>query len=230
MALAYAAEGANMVVNYCRSAEKASELVDSILANGGKAIAVQADVSNRSDIVRLLTAAITEFNQIDVWVNNAGADILTGSNAELSLDNKLQNLIDVDLKGTIYCCWEIAPIMQQQGHGVIINNSWDLAIHGFEGDNPQIFAATKAGIIGFSRALALSVAPEVRVNVLAPGWIETEFAEHDMSEEYHQARVSEIPMGRFGIPEDVANVALYLGSDDAAYLTGEVIKVNGGLI
>lgn len=230
MARAYAAEGANVIVNYVHSADKAQQVVDEIIQHQGTAMAVQADVSNQSSIQNLIDVTHQHYSSIDVWVNNAGADILTGAASESPLQDKLQNLIDVDLKGTINCCWAIVPLMREQGKGVIINNSWDLATHGFEGDNPQIFAATKAGILGFSRSLALSYAPEVRVNIIAPGWIHTDFAEQDMDDDYYQARISEIPLGRFGKPEDVANAALYLASDDAAYVTGEVININGGLI
>ncbi len=230
LALAYANEGANVVVNYCHSKDKAEEVVNSIKLNGGNAIAIQADVSNSNHIQNLITEIQKVFGTIDVWVNNAGADILTGSAVNLSLSEKLERLIEVDLKGTMNCSWAIAPIMQEQGYGVILNNSWDLAIHGFQGSNPQIFAATKAGILGFSRSLAKSVGPNVRVNIMAPGWIATEFIENDMADDYYQARIKEIPLGRFGKPEDVAGVALYLTSDDAAYITGEVININGGLV
>ncbi len=230
IAIAYANEEANVVVNYCHSHDKSELLVDYIREKNGSAIAIQGDVSKLEEIKQLIEQSEKTFGQIDVWINNAGADILTSTGAELSDVDKLQRLIDVDLKGTINACWAIAPVMKQRGRGVIINMSWDLATHGFEGINPQIFAATKAGILGFSRSLALSYAPEVRVNILAPGWIQTAFAENDMKGEYYQARLKEIPLGRFGQPDDVANVALYLGSDDAAYVTGEVININGGLI
>ena len=120
--------------------------------------------------------------------------------------------------------------MQARGKGTIINMSWDLAIHGFTGRNPQMFAAVKAGVLGFSKSLARTCAPEVRVNILAPGWIQTAFADDIMEKEYYQARIKEIPMQRFGLAEDVANAAVYLASDEATYLSGEVINVNGGLV
>lgn len=230
IAIAYVNEGANVVVNYCNSEDKSQQLVDSICGNSGSAVAIQGDVSKPDDIKRLIEHSEEAFAPVDVWINNAGADILTSSGANLSDVDKLQRLIDVDLKGTINACWAIAPVMKKRGEGVIINMSWDLATHGFEGVNPQIFSATKAGVLGFSRSLALSYAPEVRINILAPGWIQTAFADDDMADDYYQARIKEIPLGRFGKPEDVANVALYLGSDDASYITGEVININGGLI
>lgn len=230
IALAYAREGAQVIVNYRRSRDKAEQVVAEIRATGGSAEAIQANIADRHDIERLLRESEAVLGHVDIWVNNAGADILTGQGAQLEVQEKLQNLIDVDLKGTMFCCWAIAPHMQSRGHGVIINMSWDLAMHGFPGQNPQMFAATKAGIIGFSRAFAKTCGPVIRVNVLAPGWITTAFAENDMDNEYYQARIREIPAGRFGTPEDVAEAAVFLASDDASYLTGEVIRINGGLI
>ncbi len=229
IALAFAKEGAEVVVNYNQSKEKAEQLVQEITASGGSAEAIQADISNNQDIERLINEAQTQLGKIDIWVNNAGADVLTGEGAQLDDDAKLQKLCDIDLKGTMQCCWSIAPIMQQQGGGAIVNMSWDLALHGFAGRNPQMFAAVKAGVLGFSRSFAKSYGPEIRVNVLAPGWIETAFAEDMMDKEYYQARLKEIPVGRFGTPEDVAEVAVFLASDESSYMTGEMIKVNGGL-
>ena len=230
IAQAFAEEGADVVVNYRQSKEKAESLVEEIKESGCRAIAVQADMANKDDIESLIEETINEFGRIDVWVNNAGADILTGAGAAAELHEKLEQLIDVDLKGTINACWSIMPIMQKQGHGAIVNMSWDLSTHGFQGTNPQIFAATKAGVLGFTRSFAKTVGPEIRVNMVSPGWISTSFVEEHMEDDYYQARISEIPLGRFGRPEDVAAAAVFLASDDSSYLTGEAIKINGGLI
>ncbi len=230
IATIFAREGAHVVVNYNTSKEKAEHIAKQINGSGGKAVAIRANVSDPKDVTFLIDEALSEFGQIDIWVNNAGADILTGKGAELSEEGKLQFLIDVDLKGTINCCWAVLPVMEKAGHGVIINMTWDLAIHGFQGKNPQIFAAAKAGVRGFSQSLAKSVAPNVRVNLLAPGWIETAFAEELMKTTYYQERISEIPLSRFGQPEDVANAALYLASDEASYITGQILNINGGLV
>ena len=230
MALAYARQGATLVVNYRRSREQARTLVDAITASGGNALALPADVADEDQVADLLQQSRDFLGGIDIWINNAGADILTGEGARDSDAGKLSRLMDVDLRGTVHCCWQVAPLMQEQGHGVILNMSWDLSLHGFHGRNPQMFAAVKAGIVGFSKSLALSYAPQVRVNVLAPGWIETSFAEDVMAQEYYQARLDEIPLQRFGKPEDVAAAAVFLGSDAAAYITGQVINVNGGVI
>jgi len=230
IATTFAREGAHVVVNYNSSRDKAEHIVKQINGSGGRAVAIRANVSDPKDVTFLIDEALSEMGQIDIWVNNAGANILTGKGAELSEQEKLQSLIDVDLKGTINCCWGVVAVMERAGHGVIINMTWDLAIHGFQGKNPQMFAAAKAGVRGFSQSLAKSVAPNIRVNLLAPGWIETAFAEEMMKTTYYQERISEIPLSRFGKPEDVANAALYLASDEASYITGQVININGGLV
>lgn len=229
IALAFAREGAAVVVNYNYSQAKAESVVNEITSSGGRAIAVQANVAHQQQIETLIKTTQEKFGRIDVWINNAGADILTGEGAKLSDEEKLQQLIDVDLKGTIACCWALVPLMQKQGRGVIVNMSWDMAIHGFHGRNPQMFAAVKAGVLGFSRSFASTYGPEIRVNILAPGWIQTSFAEEMMDKEYYAKRISEIPVGRFGTPEDVAETAVFLASDASSYMTGEMIKINGGL-
>ncbi|OGT66326.1 MAG: hypothetical protein A3I13_02215 [Gammaproteobacteria bacterium RIFCSPLOWO2_02_FULL_47_50] len=229
MALAFAREGARVVVNYNNSVARAETVVSEIRSNGGHAVAIQANVGHPDQVENLIRTTQAEFGKIDIWVNNAGADILTGSGAKLSDEEKLHQLIEIDLKGTIACCWALVPVMQGQGRGVIINMSWDLAIHGFHGRNPQMFAAVKAGVLGFSRSFASTYGPVIRVNILAPGWIHTSFAEEMMDRKYYEARISEIPLGRFGTPEDVAEAAVFLASDASSYMTGEMIKINGGL-
>ena len=230
IALAFAAEGARVVVNYNRSAERAARVVREIQGLSRQALAVQADIADPDAVATLIETANSEFGRIDVWVNNAGADILTGSGARLTDRQKLDRLTDVDLKGTIRCSWAVAEVMQRQGGGVIINMSWDQAVHGYPGTNPQMFSAVKAGIRGFSKSLAKTVAPVVRVNVLAPGWIATAFANDVMEDDYYAERLAEIPLQRFGTPEDVAAAAVFLASDDAAYITGAVLNVGGGVI
>ncbi len=230
IALAGAREGARVVINYRKSEAKAKDAVAEIQGFSGQAIAIQADISAPAAVDRLIDRVMTEFNRIDVWVNNAGADILTGVNAKQTDERKLTELIEVDLKGTIHCCWAVTPVMQRQGSGVIINMSWDQAIHGYRGTNPQMFSAVKAGVQAFSKSLAKTVAPGIRVNVLAPGWIATAFAREVMPENYYSERVDEIPLKRFGVPDDVARAAVFLASDDSAYMTGAVLNVGGGVV
>ncbi len=230
IARAFAGEGAQVIVNFNKNGKGAEQVVREIKEAGGSARAIQADISHQGGVDSLLKESQTVSEGIDIWVNNAGADILTGTNAADNDQSKLQRLIAVDLMGTMNCCWSVVPLMQSRGSGVIINMSWDLAIHGFKGSNPQMFAAVKAGILGFSKSLALTCAPEVRVNVLAPGWIQTAFADETMAADYYQERTREIPLQRFGLVEDVANAAVFIASDEAAYITGQVLNINGGLV
>jgi len=229
VAIAFAREGAHVVVNYNRSSGKALSIVSEINNSGGRSCAIQANVSKNDEIQRLINSAVSALGRIDIWVNNAGADILTGEGVKLNDHEKLKLLIDVDLRGTLECCWCLVPVMKSQGHGVIINMSWDMAIHGFKGHNPQMFATVKAGVLGFSRSFASTYGPEIRVNVLAPGWIKTGFADEVMDGKYYAARIREIPLGRFGTPEDVAETAVFLATDESSYINGEMIKINGGL-
>ena len=230
IALACAGEGADVVVNYNKSKKRAQDVVGEIRGLSGQAIAIQANIADPDSVGSLLDKVISRFGRIDVWVNNAGADILTGSGAGLADREKLAELIDVDLKGTIQCCWSAAEVMQRQGSGVILNMSWDQAVHGFQGTNPQMFSAVKAGIQAFSKSLARTVAPAVRVNVLAPGWIATAFANDVMDEDYYSERIAEIPLKRFGVPDDVARAAVFLASDESSYITGAVLNIGGGVV
>ncbi len=230
VALTLARHGAHVVVNYNRSADKAGEVVEAIRSAGGQAESVQGNVSEAEDINRLVKKSMETLGKIDIWANIAGADILTGEGSELSDLEKLERLISVDLKGTMMCCWQIADLMKKAGSGSIINISWDLALHGMEGRNPEMFAAIKGGIIGYTKCLARSYAPEVRVNDVAPGWIQTSFADEVMREDYYNMVIESTPLCRFGLPEDVANAVLYLASDEAAFVTGQTLKVNGGVV
>lgn len=226
----FAREGARVLLTYFRLADQAAQVVAEITVAGGSSSALQANVGDFDGANRLVRSAWEILGAIDIWVNNAGADILTGEDARLEPRAKLERLIAVDLMGALYCSWAVAPLMRQAGSGVILNMSWDLAIHGMEGPNPEMFAAVKAGVLGFSKCLARSYAPEVRVNVLAPGWIETAFAREKMARDYYERVIAQIPMRRFGRPEDVAEAALFLASDEASYITGQVLNINGGLI
>jgi 3-oxoacyl-[acyl-carrier protein] reductase len=117
----------------------------------------------------------------------------------------------------------------QDGGGAIINMSWDHVTTGMAGDDPQLFSAVKGGVLAFSKSLARRLAPEVRVNVLCPGWIETAFAEH-ADRKFHRSVEESTPLARWGRPEDVANAALYLASPEAAFITGQAMNVNGGVL
>ncbi len=225
----FAAEGARVIVHYGQAAARAEAVAAAIRSAGGEAFLIAADIAQPATVERLVKEAESVLGGIDVWANIAGADILTGANAAQSDLEKLERLIAVDLRGTMLCSWAVAPLMQRAGGGVILNMSWDLALVGMAERNPEMFAATKAGVSGFTRSLARSLAPLIRVNEVAPGWIETAFARESMPADYRAWVVDQTPLRRFGTPEDVAAAAVFLCSDEAAFVTGQTLKVNGGL-
>lgn len=225
----FAAEGARVIVHYGQAAARAEAVAAAIRSAGGEAFLIAADIAQPATVERLVKEAESVLGGIDVWANIAGADILTGANAAQSDLEKLERLIAVDLRGTMLCSWAVVPLMQRAGGGVILNMSWDLALVGMAERNPEMFAATKAGVTGFTRSLARSLAPLIRVNEVAPGWIETAFARESMPADYRAWVVDQTPLRRFGKPEDVAAAAVFLCSDEAAFVTGQTLKVNGGL-
>jgi 3-oxoacyl-[acyl-carrier protein] reductase len=230
IAEAYAAEGAAVLLTHRASPDRAREVADAIAGRGGRALVAQADLGTREACERLVAQARDELGRLDVWVNNAGADVLTGEAATWEWERKLDALLAVDLKGTIACSYAIGEIMRRQERGgTIVNMSWDHVTTGMAGDDPQLFAAVKGGVLAFSKSLARALAPEVRVNVLSPGWIETSFGEH-VDREFHRSVAEATPLGRWGRPQDVADAALYLASPEAAFVTGQAINVNGGVV
>jgi 3-oxoacyl-[acyl-carrier protein] reductase len=212
------AEGAAVLITHRDSAERAREVAG--------ATVVQADLATRDACERLVAEARDQLGGIDVWVNNAGADVLTGEAADWGWERKLDLLLDVDLKGTIACSYAVAEVMRR---GAIVNMSWDHVASGMAGENPQLFSAVKGGVLAFSKSLARALAPEIRVNVLCPGWIETAFGEQ-ADEEFRREVADSTPLGRWGNPGDVAGAAVYLASPDAAFITGQAINVNGGVV
>jgi 3-oxoacyl-[acyl-carrier protein] reductase len=167
---------------------------------------------------------------LDVWVNNAGADVLTGDAAGWEWERKLDRLLAVDLKGTIACSFAAGGVMREQPDGgAIVNMSWDHVATGMAGENPLLFSAVKGGVLAFSKSLARELAPRVRVNVLCPGWIETAFA-LEADDDFRRQVAESTPMQRWGRPEDVAAAALWLASPEAAFITGQSVNVNGGVV
>jgi len=230
IALAAARAGADVAITYRRNESGAHEVERELRAIGSRTAVVRLDLADRQSVADLGSAARTALGRIDAWVNNAGADILTGDGASLSVVEKLDRLISVDLRGTMLASWQAAEILgAQETGGVIINMSWDHVLSGMEGINPQMFAAVKGGILAFSKSLARSVGPRVRVNVVAPGWIETSFAA-SMNKSAHRAAAESSPLKRWGTPEDVAAAAVFLASPGAAFITGQTMLVGGGVV
>jgi 3-oxoacyl-[acyl-carrier protein] reductase len=230
IAEAFAGAGATVLVTYRGSQASARAVADGIAERGGRALVARADLGTRAGCEALVARARERLGGLDVWVNNAGVDVLTGDAADWEWERKLDLLLAVDLKGTIACSYAVAEVMREQpGGGVILNMSWDHVTAGMKGVNPEIFSAVKGGVLSFSKSLARTLAPAVRVNVLNPGWIETAFGEQ-ADETFRREVAESTPMKRWGTPADVAAAAVYLASPAAAFITGQALNVNGGTV
>ena len=232
IALACAEAGADVALSYNTNEQGAAEVASGVQAAGRRAHISRVDAADPDDLQRLARDVGAAFGRVDVWINNAGADVLTGRTAKESRLEKLDLLLAVDLRGTILASWAAVELMRSQpgASGTIINMSWDHVLSGaMKGEYAQLFAAAKGGIYSFSRALARSVAPQIRVNVLGPGWIETAYGTA-LDPTVKQRITAAIPLGRWGTPEEVAHAAVYLASDAAAYITGQMLMINGGSV
>jgi len=230
IARACAAAGADVALTFQTNEAGARGVEREIVEMGRRAAVLPLDLALETSVHAVGPAAREALGRLDVWINNAGADILTGSAAALSTLQKLDRLLTVDLRGTMLASWEAADILGAQDEGgVIINMSWDHVLTGMAGENPQLYSAVKGGVLAFSKSLARSVAPRVRVNVLAPGWIETSFGA-GADERLRRDVVESTPLNRWGRPEDVAGAAVFLASPAAAFLTGQMILVGGGVV
>ena len=223
IALRFVQEGAIIILNVGED----SSIVDEIKAMGHDALALTADVRVEEQVKQMVETAVHAFGRIDICLNTASAGLFTEFSQGLTDEHLLHQLLDVDVKGTFLCCRAVTPIMQAQGSGCIINMSWDHAITGGKaGSLETSYAAAKGAVHSLSMCLARELAPAVRVNVLAPGWI-------DMLANQHLSGVSlirDVPMKRQGEPMDIAEAALYLASPEASFVTGQTILVNGGTI
>jgi 3-oxoacyl-[acyl-carrier protein] reductase len=228
IALGCAREGADLAITYRANADGADEAAGAIRALGRRAEALAADISREDDIAGLARWLEERFGRVDVWINNAGADILTGAGSRLSRLEKLDRVLAVDLRGTILASWAAVELMRERG-GAVINMSWDHITLGMAGENPILYSAAKGGIASFSKSLARQVAPGIRVNILAPGFIETAFGEQ-ADQDWYREVVVRTPLGRWGQPEDLVGAALFLASDESRFVTGQMIMVNGGLV
>jgi 3-oxoacyl-[acyl-carrier protein] reductase len=230
IALACARNGADVALTYRTNRSGADETATAITSVGRRAAVRPLDLAHEADIRSVAPWMRATFGRVDTWINNAGADILTGEAARQPNLEKLDMLLAVDLRGTILASWEAVALMKtQERGGSIINMSWDHVAQGMEGTNPQMYAAVKGGIMAFSKGLARSVAPTIRVNIIAPGWIETAFGE-GIDQQVYRDVADSTPMKRWGTPEDVAGAAVYLASPAAAFLTGQTMNVGGGII
>jgi 2-amino-4-hydroxy-6-hydroxymethyldihydropteridine diphosphokinase len=228
-ALELASAGADVIVHGRRSMQAAAAVCTQALAYRVRSHWALADLRSSEECERLADSAWSEWNGLDIWVNNAGADTLTGEAALWSFERKWEELQAVDVEATMRLSRSIGERMKQQGAGVIVNMGWDQAETGMEGDSGQLFSAAKAAVAAFSKSLAVTLAPHVRVNCIAPGWIRTSWGE-SATQLWHDRVMQETPLSRWGTPEDVAHAVRWLGSPGSAYVTGQVLRVNGGAI
>ena len=225
-----AGAGADVLISYRRNRRGADEVAGELAATGRRVEVLQADIAREEDVATLTREARARFGHVDVWINNAGADILTGEAARLTPLEKLDLLLAVDVRGTVLASWAAAKLMREQGRGgVIINMSWDHVTLGMAGENPVLYSAAKGAVMSFSKSFAREVAPDIRVNILAPGFIETAFGQ-EANPRFREQVVELTPLGRWGTPDDVAAAALFLASDGAQFMTGQMIMVNGGVV
>ena len=228
VANAFAERGADVLI-HGRDWEVAEQVVNEVRALGVQTNYITADLRDSANVDRLANEAWNAFGGLDVLVCNAGADTLTGAAAKWSFDEKLDALLAVDLKATMRLARDIGRRMKARGRGCILTVGWDQAETGMEGDSGELFAAVKGAVTCFTRSLALSLAPLVRVNCLAPGWIRTAWGETASAAWQERVR-EETPLGVWGLPEDVAAAAVWLAGPSARFITGQTIRVNGGAV
>ena len=226
IALRLAEEGAQVAVNYAGNVKAAEEVKSVIEAAGGKAMLCQADVADSKAVDAMVESVVKEFGTIDILVNNAG---ITRDNLLMRMkDEDFDKVLDTNLKGVYYCTKVVSKLMMKKRTGRIVNMASVVGLVGNVGQTN--YAAAKAGVIGFSKAAAREMASRgVTVNVVAPGSIDTDMTAV-LPEKVKEKIIADIPLGKMGEPKDIANAVLFLVSDQASYITGQVVNIDGGLV
>jgi len=236
IAIAFAKEGANVVVNYFKSEDDANDVVKEINAMGGTAVPVRADVSKIDEVKAMVRRTIDQFGRIDILVNNAGVSTM-GLLVDLTEQDWDYNM-DVNAKGVFLCCQAVARHMMDRRYGKIINIS---SAAGKTGARfLSHYCASKFAVIGLTQSLALELAPYgINVNAVCPGYVETDMQSRELvweaklrgisSEEVKRGYLGSVPLGRLGKPEDVAKIVVFLASAQSDYMTGQAINVTGGI-
>lgn len=225
IAIKLAAEGANIILNYRSSIKSVEEVMAEINALGGKAVAVQGDVSSFAEAEKIIKAAVENFGSLDILVNNAG---ITKDGLLMRMkEEDFDSVIETNLKGTFNCIRHATPIMMKQRSGRIVNMS---SVVGVAGNAGQVnYSASKAGVIGITKSAAKELASRgITVNAVAPGFIQTDMTDV-LSDKVKEDILSGIPLKRLGRPEEIADLVSFLVSDSGSYITGQVININGGM-
>lgn len=230
IAIAFADSGASVAVNYAHSQKEAEEVGQQIAEKhgAGKVRVIQADLTRSSEAERLVDETVAAFGRLDILVNNAGG--IARSPVEEMPEELWDRIMALNLKSAVFCTKRAIPTMRKQNWGRIINmTSIAARTGGFPG--ASAYAAAKAGLSSLTRTTAKELASaNITVNAIAPGIIDTPFHQRNTPPDLFQRMVSGIPVGRAGVPEEVAGTALFLASEAARYITGEVIEVNGGML
>ena len=226
IALCLAAEGARVAINYAGNVKAAEEVKAAIEAAGGTAILCQADIADSAAVEAMVANVVKEFGTIDILVNNAG---ITRDTLLMRMkDEDFAKVLDTNLKGVFYCTKAISKLMMKKRSGRIVNMASVVGLVGNAGQTN--YAAAKAGVIGFSKSAAKELASRgITVNIVAPGFIGTDMTA-GLPESVKEKMLTDIPLGRMGEPEDVASAVLFLASDQASYITGQVVNVDGGMV
>ncbi|PWU68902.1 MULTISPECIES: 3-oxoacyl-[acyl-carrier-protein] reductase [Gracilibacillus] len=226
IALSYAKNGAKVAINFAGNEEKAQSVVDEIQSLGGEAIKIKANVSREDEVKAMIKEVVQTFGSLDILVNNAG---ITRDNLLMRMsETDFDDVIDTNLKGVFLCTKAVTRQMMKQKSGRIINVSSVVAISGNPGQANYVSA--KAGVIGLTKTSAKELAARnILVNAIAPGFIETDMTDQ-LTEEQKENTLALIPLQKLGKAEDIANVALFLASEQSKYITGQTIQVDGGMV
>ena len=227
LALGFAREGAEVLVHYAHSQQGARKVMEEIHANHGLATMIQADLSDPEEIADFTKNIYEELGEIDVWINNAGASANSKETKRLSELQLFNRVMSLDVMGVWQCCRRVEPYMRN--NGCILNIGWDGALYGLPGLTSQLYAMSKGAIMSLTRTLAAEYAPRIRVNCIAPGWVENEWS-GSLPESSRQRMTGRVPLKRWGTAADVLGAALYLASPAASYVTGQTLLINGGEI
>lgn len=223
-ALEFAKEGANVVVVFTKASKEAEDVVSSIKSNGQEALAIKCDVSIEDEVRKMAGTVIDKFGRVDILVNNAGI-VFDVPFKERTVE-QWKKTIDVNLIGTFLCVKYLVPQMVKQKYGKIVNIASTNAFAGFGTDSID-YDASKAGVVIITKDLARDFGPYINVNCVAPGWVYTDMNKY-LSDEYMKDEAKRTDLKRIGKPEEIARVVVFLASDDASYVTGETIIVDGG--